>query len=164
MDFLHDLFIEDGSSLNIYMMSFRAIVVFFAALFFIRIAKKRFLGRNSAFDIVLSIIVGSLFARTINGSSPLLHTLVAGFIIIALHLGITGLIARVPKLGGFFEGRPKELLKNGKYDKKALIEHHLTKDDIIEALRLEANIDDIERVEICYLENNGKISFVIKNK
>jgi uncharacterized membrane protein YcaP (DUF421 family) len=161
MNFWEELFLKEGGNLSILMMVVRAVIVFFTTLLFIRIAKKRFLGRNTAFDIVLSIIMGSLLARTINGSAPLLHTLVTALVIISLHHSFTNLIARSPRLGSFFEGTPKELMKDGKFNRKALLEHHLTEDDVMEAVRLHANSNSIKNVKQCYLENNGKLSIVL---
>jgi uncharacterized membrane protein YcaP (DUF421 family) len=161
MNFWEELFLKEGGNLSILMMVLRAVIVFFTTLLFIRIAKKRFLGRNTAFDIVLSIIMGSLLARTINGSAPLLHTLITALVIIGLHYSFTNLIARSPRFGSFFEGTPKELMKDGKFNRKALLEHHLTEDDVMEAVRLHANSNSIKNVKQCYLENNGKLSIVL---
>jgi uncharacterized membrane protein YcaP (DUF421 family) len=164
MQYLEELFLKEGSSLEVHMMALRAIVVFLVTLLYIRIAKKRFLGRNTAFDIVLSIIMGSLLARTINGSAPLLSTLAAALTLIGLHHGFTFIIAKSPRLGSFFEGTPKTLMKNGRLDEKALLEHHLTKSDIMEAIRTGTNSDSIDNIKQCYLENNGKLSVIVKDK
>lgn len=58
----------DADNLTIWQMSLRAVVVYIAGLAMVRIGEKRFLGKSSAFDVLLSIIIGSVLSRAINGS------------------------------------------------------------------------------------------------
>src|SRR5438874_9749357 len=75
----------EGKELGILQVSLRSIIVFVAALIMVRLADRRFLSKMTAFDAILGFMLGSMLARAINGSSPLLPTLVAGFILVGLH-------------------------------------------------------------------------------
>jgi len=44
----------------------RAIIVYLAMIGFVRMGKKRFLGRATAFDAILVIIIGSTAARAMS--------------------------------------------------------------------------------------------------
>lgn len=46
-----------------------AIIVYLLMIGFVRMGKKRFLGRATAFDAILVIIIGSTAARAITGNS-----------------------------------------------------------------------------------------------
>src|SRR3954463_1921526 len=66
-------------------MALRALVVYVAGLAIVRLAKKRFMGRHSAFDGVLMVMLGSVLSRGVNGVAGLFGTLGAALVLIALH-------------------------------------------------------------------------------
>lgn len=71
----------DVSDVSSAQMALRTIVVYIFTLAIIRIGSKRFLGRTSALDIVVGIMLGSIMSRGINGSTPFVPTLVAGAVL-----------------------------------------------------------------------------------
>ena len=76
-----------GSSIHINapQMALRAIVVYVATVLIVRLGKKRFMSRATAFDVILAIMLGSLVSRAIAGSAPFVPTLVASAVLLALH-------------------------------------------------------------------------------
>lgn len=160
--FMFKLLMEEGKNLDVLMMSLRAFILFIVTLIFIRAAKKRFLGKNSSFDVVLSIVLGSILSRTVNGSAPFLPTLAAVIVIILMHHVVTYITSRYPGIGKFLEGTPEMLMKNGKPDNKQLLRHHIKQEELTEAARLHLQQNDLSSVEQSYIENNGKITIVEK--
>ena len=62
----------------------RAVIVFVATLVMVRLSSKRSLARKTAFDAVLLIIIASVLARAINGSTPFFPTIGTGFVLVVL--------------------------------------------------------------------------------
>jgi hypothetical protein len=67
-------------------MSLRAVVVFVLWLVIVRVADKRMLGKYSAFDVLVAVILGAVLGRTINGSAPFWGSMAAA----AVLVGSTG--------------------------------------------------------------------------
>src|SRR5215831_5355873 len=66
---LHDLF-GTGPNLTTLQMAVRSFVMFFIALALIRIGGMRIFGKKTAFDNVLSIMLGAILARGVIGATP----------------------------------------------------------------------------------------------
>jgi hypothetical protein len=47
----------------------RAVIIYIAAVAIMRIGDRRFFGHNAAFDVIFGVIIGSVFARGINGTA-----------------------------------------------------------------------------------------------
>ena len=141
-------------------MSFRAVVVFAITLLYVRLGNKRFLGRRTAFDFVLAIILGSVMSRAINGQAPFGPTLAAGAVLLALHWVMGAAAMRSTTVSSLLKGKPRLLVKDGKFIAEEARKSHITEQDLLEDLRFEAHIDSIEDVDTAYLECNGKIGIV----
>jgi hypothetical protein len=64
------------SSLALWQMAARGVIVYLAAIIIVRVADKRFLGQYAALDAVLGFMLGSVLSRAITGSSPFWETIV----------------------------------------------------------------------------------------
>src|SRR6266508_2874605 len=74
-----------AEDLTIPQIALRAILVFLVWLAIVRMADRRLLGKYSAFDVVLAVMLGSVLSRAINGSAPLWGTLAAATVLVAMH-------------------------------------------------------------------------------
>ncbi len=128
---------------------------------FVRFGKKRFLGRATAFDAILVIVIGSAAARAITGNAPFFVTLAAVFVLIGLHWAISFVTHDSPKLGALVKGNPTVLIRNGRIDRKALMKSHMSPDDLDEDLR-QAGIDDASKVKEAQLERSAQLSVIRK--
>jgi hypothetical protein len=63
---------EEARDLSPWQMAARAVVVYLATLAIVRIGKKRFLSRASAFDVIVGIVIGSIASRAVTGNAPIL--------------------------------------------------------------------------------------------
>lgn len=63
----------------------RACLVYVVTLVIVRLGKKRFMARATAFDVIVGIVLGSIVSRAITGNAPLLPALCAAAMIMALH-------------------------------------------------------------------------------
>jgi uncharacterized membrane protein YcaP (DUF421 family) len=65
--------------------------------------------------------------------------------------------------GRILKGNELILYKNGKYFEDNMRYGMVTKEDILSEIRLNGNLDSLEKVDSIFLERHGKIS-VIKKK
>ena len=141
-------------------VSIRGVVVFIAALIMVRLSSKRSLAEKTAFDAVLVVIIGSMLARVINGSEAFFPTLGTGFVLVLLHR-LFGVAAYYSHAFGFLvKGTPTVLVQNGRVERKHMFWNHISKHDLEEDMRLDANIDDLSKIKTARLERSGEISFV----
>ena len=66
-----------GNDLSAGQTALRTILIYGVTLIIVRLGSKRFLSKATAFDVIVAIMLGSVMSRGIDGSSPLLPTLVA---------------------------------------------------------------------------------------
>lgn len=156
----NDILFIEGSKLDTIEMAIRTAMIFIFTLILVRIAKKRFLGRNTAFDVVLGVIAGSVMSRAINGSGKLFPTLGALAVLIALHWIVSFFVSRSTQFANLVEGLPAKLLSNGKIDHQQLKKHHFRDADVYESARLKGNINDLKKIKEAHLEANGDISII----
>lgn len=140
-------------------MALRALVVYVAMIAVVRLSKKRFMGRASAFDVILGIMIGSIASRGITGNAPLFPTLVSVATLLGLHWAFSGLALLWSGIGVLLKGRPVVLIRNGIVDQAALSREHMTRADLDEALRRQG-MADIAETELATLERNGNVSVV----
>jgi uncharacterized membrane protein YcaP (DUF421 family) len=152
---------RDGG-LTFTQMGLRAIVVFVVALAILRLGGRRFLGRYSAFDWVLGIILGSVLSRAISGTAPFLPTLGVSALLVMLHWSIGAVAMRWHGLGDVIHGTPVTLVEGGELREPEMRRSHLTREDLLEELRAQIHSEDLEDVERAVLERNGRISVIEK--
>lgn len=141
-------------------MALRAVVVYLFAIAIVRLGNKRFMGRNSAFDLLLGIMLGSVLSRGITGQAPLLPCMVAGTVLLAAHWTMGGLAVMLPAFGPLVKGRPRTLIENGRVDEEAMKKSHVGREDLAEALRIHGNTSNPADVAFACLERNGNISVI----
>ena len=135
----------------------RALLIYLAVLAVIRVGHKRFLGKATAFDVVVGIMVGSIASRAINGSAPILPTLVACIVIVAAHAAIAWTAYRSRTFSVLVEGKPVKLVVDGKHRKDELRRRDITEEDLLESMRAHG-VADPDEVQLAVLERNGQIT------
>lgn len=144
-------------------MSIRGVVVFAYGLILVRFPGQRIFGKSSAFDIVLAVLVGSNLSRALTGNAPFAATLAATTAIVLTHWLVAHLTTRSRRLSWLVKGAVVRIVAAGRMDRRLMRRHGLTEGDVEEAMR-DAGIDRLDRVEEAYLERNGKVSVVPKQK
>jgi uncharacterized membrane protein YcaP (DUF421 family) len=163
-DFFDTLLGTEPQNLKFWQTMIRAVIIYILALAAIRLGKKRLLGRNTAFDVILGIIIGSVFGRAINGSAPFLGTLTAGFLLVILHWIFATIAVHIHAFGSLIKGEPTILLENGEVKWDILKKHDLSEKDLKESMRLQAKTEEYKAIQLATLERNGSISFITKEK
>jgi uncharacterized membrane protein YcaP (DUF421 family) len=150
----------EPKALSFLQVSVRGVIVFISTLIMVRLGSKRSLAEKTAFDAVLVVIIGSMLARAINGSEAFFPTLGAGFVLVFLHrlFGIAAYYSHT--FGILVKGKPVMLVQNGKLQWKNMLWEHISKHDLEEDMRLEAEIEDLSKVKVARVERSGDISFI----
>src|SRR4051812_37075813 len=107
----------EARDLHWYHMVVRASVVYAGVLAFIRLGHKRFLGKGTAFDVILGILFGSVASRAINGSAPFVPTMAACAALVLVHALFARLAFRSRSFSRLIEGDAKLLIRNGELDR-----------------------------------------------
>lgn len=154
---------QEPKSFSTLEMSLRAILIYLGGWAILRAGGNRFLGRETAFDIVLGFVLGSMLSRAINGSAPLFVTLAASALLVLLHQVLAWLTYRSHGFGLLLKGRAETLIQDGQVLEEGLRKHQISQGDLEEALRLNGRVADPSQVQEARFERNGDIS-VLKRK
>jgi uncharacterized membrane protein YcaP (DUF421 family) len=142
-------------------MAARALLMYVLLLIIVRLGKKRFLGRATAFDVILVIMIGSIAARALTGGAPYFPATLGIVVLVALHWLISLLARGSPIISGLVKGHSTVLVKNGKVLANALADAHISKDDLDEDLR-EKSVTQLSEVAEARLERSGRLSVIKK--
>lgn len=152
----------EGKELSVLQMCSRAAVIFLFTLVLIRIAGRRAFGLKTPFDNVILILLGSILGQAVMGVSPFVPTLAAGLVISILHRLFAYLGLYSHAFGKLTKGGTILLYQKGKLIKENMKRSLISDEDLMEEIRLKANVDTLDQVEVVYMERNGQISTIKK--
>ena len=152
-----------GENLTALQMAARAFVMFFIALFLVRIGGMRIFGKKTAFDNILVIMLGAILSRGVTGASPFFSTVAAGAAMVVVHKVLAWLAMKHIWVGKIVKGYRHSLYKNGEIDYKNLRKTSISEDDLMEGVREELHTDSFDEVKEIFMEKTGEISVVKKN-
>ncbi|MDY0039900.1 MAG: DUF421 domain-containing protein [Desulforhabdus sp.] len=164
MDFLYFLVGSDADTILWWQMVVRGILIFFYALFLVRIGGTRIFGKNTSFDIVLGVILGSILGRALTGNAPLLPTTAAATALVLLHMLLSKLSFYSRNIGYLIKGKERQLMEDGDILWDRMAKSSITHNDLLEALRSNGNVAELEKVRSAFLERSGDISVIKKTQ
>ena len=141
----------------------RAMIVYAVALVLVRVGEKRALGKNTALDVVVAVMLGSVVSRGITSVGPAVG-LLGGAMLVFLHWLLSVVTFHSDRLGTLLKGSPRVLVKDGEIDWSAMKESHISRDDLLAALRSESQLDDVDSVRVARLERSGQISAIERDR
>ncbi len=154
-DWFHALF-ETDTNLGMGAECARAVMVFLYGYLLMRLAGRRISGRWSVLDIIVSVIIGSSLARALTGNAPVLGTMAAMAVIVALHAFFAQLSARSRVIARALEGKPIVLGHRGRLYEARMKVNSISGIDIEEAMR-RSKVRSLNEVDRVILEPSGKI-------
>ncbi|MFC0201979.1 DUF421 domain-containing protein [Paracoccus rhizosphaerae] len=138
-------------------VGFAAYVVLIAML---RVSGKRTLSKMNAFDLVVTVALGSTLATVLlNQSIPLAEGVAALALLIFLQYAITWSSVRSPRFQALIKAEPTLLVHNGQYLDDALRRQRVTRDEIGAAIRANGQAD-MSNVAQVVLETDGSLSVI----
>lgn len=162
MDSIHYFIGSDADTITWWQMSIRAIFIFFSALILVRFGGKRVFGKNTSFDIVLGVILGSILSRALTGNAKFFPTLAAALTLVVLHMVLAKIAFRSKKIGHLVKGTESQLMANGEIDWEMMKKVDITPHDLMEAARIKGSVMGIDKVKAAFLERSGDVSIIKK--
>lgn len=147
---------------------FRTVVVgvcaYGALLFLVRISGKRTLSKMNAFDLIVTVALGSTLATILlSNDVALAEGVLALALLIVLQFTITWLSVRSETVSRLVKAEPRLLFHKGKYLQSAMKAERVNKEELLQAMRSEG-IGREEQVEAVVLETDGSFSIVYKGE
>lgn len=139
------------------------LVAYFLLILFLRLSGKRTLSKLNAFDLVVTVALGSTLATILlNKNVAIADGLLALVLLIFFQYIITWTSVRSQKVGNAVKSNPSILYYEGEFYNEAMKKERVTRAEIIAAAR-QNGVEDIKQVKAVFLETDGSLS-VISNK
>ncbi|SFV14443.1 MULTISPECIES: YetF domain-containing protein [unclassified Methylobacterium] len=133
-------------------------LAYLALVAILRISGKRTLTKLNAFDLVVTVALGSTLATVLLSKSvALAEGVLAMGVLVFFQFAITWLAVRVSWVDGLIKSEPTLLVHNGLFLEQALRAQRVTKDEVFSALR-SSGAGDLAIVDAVVLETDGSMS------
>lgn len=133
---------------------------YLALVFLLRLSGKRTLSKMNAFDLVVTVALGSTLATVLlNRSVPLAEGVTAFTLLVLLQFSITWLSIRSERFQGLIKSEPTLLVHQGRHLDDALRTQRVTREEIAAAVR-QSGKDDVSKVQSVVLETDGSLSVI----
>lgn len=163
MEWYYFLTGEGPANIEWWQMIIRAMIILVIASAIVRLGGSRIFGRHAVLDIVLAVVLGSNFSRTLTGNAPLIPVIIATVVLVLLHATLIVLAQRFDWLSVSLKGRPTQLVEDGEYRTSAMMRSGIAEGDLAEAMRLQGHRPDLDRIEAAYIERNGDLSIIVRD-
>lgn len=130
---------------------------------FLRLSGKRTLTKLNAFDLVVTVALGSTLSTVIvNKKIPLVEGIAAMGVLVALQFAVAWLSSHFPPFGKLVKSEPTTLYKDGAFLEHAMLRERITKEEILAAIR-HVPRSGTDRVDAVVLETSGDLSVIVKS-
>jgi uncharacterized membrane protein YcaP (DUF421 family) len=152
------MFFDDVSGLL--RILFVGIVAYAALVTFLRISGKRTLSKMNAFDLVVTVALGSTLATVVMSKDvPLAEGLLALALLIALQWVVAWGSVRSQQVGELVKSEPQILYHRGQMIEAALKRERVTPEEIAAAAR-GSGYGELDEVDTVLLETDGSFSVI----
>lgn len=136
------------------------ILAYAALVFFLRISGNRTLSKMNAFDLIVTVALGSTLATVLLSKNvALAEGAVAMALLISLQFIITWASVRTAWVRRLVTGEPLMLLYRGEFIATAMQKARVTHDEVQSAIRGNG-MADMTEVEAVVLETDGSMSVI----
>ena len=126
----------------------------------LRVSGKMTLSKMNAFDLVVTISLGSVLATILTDRTLALVTGVTVIaVLIACQFVITALSVRLPAVERFVKAEPSLLVRNSRLLPEAMKRSRVTEGEVMAAIR-EAGVASLSDVAEAVLETDGSVTVV----
>ena len=135
-----------------------------ALITILRISGKRTLAKMNAFDLVVTVALGSTFATILlSRDVALAEGVVAFVVLVLLQYIIAALSVRFDVVENLAKSEARCLLVDGVIDGAALLRERVTREEVLCAVR-SAGLGDLDDVAAVVLETDGTFSVVSRDR
>lgn len=163
MEFMNNWWgiVEDISPLETFLC---AIAMFIIAVVMVRVSGMRSFGKGDGVDMVIVFLIGAILSRGVVGATPFFSAIAGGIGILLVHNLLLRLTLYNKYLGRKIKGKSIVLFRNGEFVHENMNKSNISEHDVIEELRLNLQINSMDKIDEAYLERTGEISFVKKEE
>jgi uncharacterized membrane protein YcaP (DUF421 family) len=135
-------------------------IAYCALVLLLRASGKRTLTKLNAFDLVVTVALGSTVATILLSKSvALVEGVLALGLLILLQFTIAWLSVRSPGFQALIKAEPTLLLHRGRFLEGAMRAQRITREEVLAALRA-SGIAEVSKVAAVVRETDGSISVV----
>lgn len=135
-----------------------AVLAYAALVLVLRVSGKRTLGKMNAFDLVVTVALGSTLASAVlDAGVPLAESVVAFGALAGLQALVAFAQTRWPAVEALVKSEPRLLVRDGRVLPAALRRERLTESEVRQAVRAEGR-GSLEGVAAVVLETDGTLS------
>jgi len=142
----------------------RTFATFIIMLILIRLSGMRTFAKRSPFDTIITIMLGAVLARGVVGASNYFDTVAASGVMVVMHRTIAWLSVKNKKFEQLIKGSYIKLYHDGALIGNNLEKTGMSENDLHESLRLETKKLTLAEIDTAFMETNGRISFILKDK
>ena len=136
------------------------VVVYAFLIAVLRLAGKRTLAKLNAFDLVVTVSLGSVLATVVVSRDVSWSEAAAAIgVLVLAQLSVAGGSARYRMLRGAVRAAPAVILRDGALLDGAMRDHRITESDVRQAVR-SAGHGGLDRIAAVVLESDGSLSVV----
>lgn len=119
---------------------------------------KRTLSKLNAFDLIITIAIGSTLASIITSRSlALIEGLTALALLVAMQFVVTATAVRWAALDQLIKAEPTLLVRDGRLLARAMRRQRVTEGEILAAARA-AGVQGLDQLEAVFLETDGSLT------
>lgn len=131
-----------------------------ALIVMLRVSGKRTLSKMNAFDLIVTVALGSTLATVLlTADVPLAEGVVTLALLVGLQFAITWASVRSPWFRGVIKAEPTLLVRDGSLLPDAMRHQRVTAEEIDAALR-QSGRQGLEGVHAVILETDGTLSVI----
>ena len=131
-----------------------------ALIVVLRATGKRTLSKMNAFDLVVTVALGSALATTIlSKDTPLAEGLAGLCLLVLLQFGVTWLSVRSPRFETLVKAQPRLLVHRGRFVRDAMRRERVSEEEVLAALRGSGS-GGLDETMSVVLETDGTLSVV----
>ncbi len=135
---------------------------YFALVIVLRASGKRTLSKLNAFDLVVTVAIGSTFSAILTSKDLALAEGVAALVLlVGLQYAVTFLSVRIKGIDKLVKSEPSLLLKDGEPLPGALRQQRVTQEELLAAIRTSGGAQ-LSDAAFVVLESDGSLSAVLK--
>lgn len=138
------------------------VLAYIGLILFLRVSGKRTLSKMNAFDLIVTVALGSTLATILLSEKiALAEGLTAFFILIAMQYLIAWLSVRSQFVSKMIKSSPELLFYEGEYLRDVMKTQRILEVEILQAARSN-NVESMDQVKAVVMETDGSISIIKK--
>lgn len=135
-------------------------LAYISLLLLVRVSGKRTLSKMNAFDLIVTVALGSTLATILlSKDTPLVEGVLALGLLIFLQFSITWLSVRSKTVSRLVKAEPRLLFHKGEFLQESMKEERVGQGELLQAMRSQG-IGRLDQVEAVVLETDGTFSIV----